>query len=153
MELLKKKSYAKAYVEILEIINHMGTEYKNKVPSKLLTFFEENKDTQYIYKLDESYSNKRKFLLDETLALLAMLELKYWANDSEKELLKQALKKNEMNYQQELSEKYDSSDLFKKINQVKSEEADIENEVYITKYKESIFKKFINKLKKIFSIK
>ena len=40
MEPQNTNSYAKAYTEILEIINYMGERYRSKTPPKLLKFFE-----------------------------------------------------------------------------------------------------------------
>lgn len=153
MELQKTDSYAKAYVEILEIIHHMGEEYKRKIPSKLLDFFEENKDINYIYQLIEKKDSQHKIFLDETIGLLSMLESKYWTTPEEKGILDKALKDNEIEYQKQLNEKYNPDNLFKKQNQVKNIEEVMKNEVAITEYKESIFKRFINKIKSIFHIK
>ena len=50
MYVQKNDTYAKAYVEILEIIKHMEQKYRDKIPIKLLKFFEENKDSSYEYK-------------------------------------------------------------------------------------------------------
>lgn len=145
MELQKTDSYAKAYVEILEIINNMGKEYKKKIPSKLLDLFEENKDLDYSFQL-----NGRQIFSDKTIGLLAMLESKYLANDDEKELLNKALAENEDNYQKELREKYNPDNLFQnKIDKVEI----VENPVVMVEYKESIIKKIKNWVKRTFNKK
>lgn len=100
MEYSKTNLYAKAYVEILEIINYLGDEYRKKLPFKLLNFFEENRDNTYKYKISEI--KQGPIFLKETLAILAILELKYWANEEEKLNLKRALSENEEKYQNEL---------------------------------------------------
>lgn len=147
MNLQITNTYTKAYVEILEIINYMGQEYKKKIPSRLLSFFEENKNLDYEYKLESLNSNKS--FLNETLILLALIEQKYWATDKEREILIKGLKENEKKYQESLSEKYNPDNLFKdKIEEIKT----IENTVALVEYKESIFRKFINKIKVIFHI-
>ena len=38
----------KSYVEILEILKHMDKVYVDKIPNKLIEFFEENKDKNSI---------------------------------------------------------------------------------------------------------
>lgn len=151
MELQMTDSYARAYVEILEIINHMGEEYKRKIPSKLLNFFEENKDLNYTYQLTKTTNNG--VFLDETISLLSMLESKYWATPEEKAILDKALKDNEIEYQKQLKEKYNPDNLFKKQDKMKNNEEVTTNEVAMTVYKESIFKRFINKIKSIFNIR
>lgn len=147
MELQKTDSYARAYVEILEIINHMGENYKKMIPSKLLKFFEENKDSNYIYDLGKSKDDNRQIFSNETIGLLSMLESKYWAKDNEKKLLNDALIENEKRYQEELREKYNSDNLFLK----KEEKVDtVGNSVVMVKYKESILTKIKNWFKRTF---
>lgn len=149
MESQMTDSYARAYAEILEIINHIGEDYKKKIPTKLLKFFEENKDMDYKYQLTKTTNNG--VFLDETIALLSMLESKYWATPEEKVILEKALKDNEMEYQNQLKEKYNPDFLFQKKKQVKNNEEAMTQEVEMIEYKESILKRFINKIKEIFS--
>lgn len=149
MESQMTDSYARAYAEILEIINHIGEDYKKKIPAKLLNFFEENKDMDYKYQSTKTINNG--VFLDETIALLSMLESKYWATPEEKVILEKALKDNEIEYQNQLKEKYNQDFLFKKKKQVKNNEEAMTQEVEMIEYKESILKRFINKIKKIFS--
>lgn len=149
MESQMTDSYARAYAEILEIINHIGEDYKKKIPAKLLNFFEENKDMDYKYQSTKTINNG--VFLDETIALLSMLESKYWATPEEKVILEKALKDNEMEYQNQLKEKYNPDFLFQKKKQVKNNEEAMTQEVKMIEYKESILKRFINKIKEIFS--
>lgn len=111
MDLQITSTYAKAYVEILEIISYMGQAYKKKIPSKLLNFFEENKDFGYEYNLESL--NLNSSFMNETLIILALIEQKYWASNKEQEILGQALKENEKKYQEDLREKYNTNNLFK----------------------------------------
>lgn len=142
---LQINAYSKAYVEILEIIRYMGPIYRKKIPSKLLNFFEKNKDASYKYKLD--YLNSNSSFLKETIILLALIEQKYWASNKELEILNQVLNENEKKYQKNLKEKYSADNLF--ANNL-SKENTYENCVAVIKYKESIFTKIKNWLKQIF---
>lgn len=114
MEIQNTNAYAKTYTEILEIINFMGDRYRKKTPQKLLDFFEENKDKNYIYKINEINDDVTRNFSKETLGLLSLMEYKYWASDSEKELLKKSLIENEKKYQEELRKKYTPDNLFKR---------------------------------------
>ena len=109
-------TYAQAYTEILEIIKNMEQQYKDKIPTKLIDFFEKNKDSSYKYNINEINENQNMAFSQKTIDLLAMLELKYLANETEKELLKDALDKNDIKYQTKLREKYNSDNLFKDRN-------------------------------------
>ena len=147
MKLQKTDSYAKAYVEILEIINHMGENYKKMIPSKLLKFFEDNKDLNYFYDLSKSEDDNMQIFSNETIGLLSMLEYKYWANDNEKKILNDALIENEKKYQEELRKKYNPDKLFKnKSSKVET----VKKSVNMVEYNESILIKIKNWLKRIF---
>lgn len=162
MDLQITRTYGKAYVEILEIINYMGKEYIKKIPSKLLDFFEENKALDYEYKL-ESLNSSSSFL-NETLIILALIEEKYWATDKEREILIQALNENERKYQECLREKYNPDNLFanknKKtpthtmtISETTSDttKKDATTSFSMVEYKESIFTKIRNWFKQFFN--
>ena len=154
MNLSVTSAYARAYVEILEIINYMGQEYKKKIPSKLLNLFEKNKDLNYEYKLEKLDLNTQ--FLKETLILLALIEKKYWATDREREILNQALKENEKKYQEDLRKKYNPDNIFicndsKKVTpSIAITETTIEETTNcsISEYQESIF----TRIKKWFKI-
>lgn len=144
-----------SYVEILEILKYMDKIYVDKIPKKLIEFFEENKANNYNFKYDSAVELDKQNLNDNTLALLAMLNLNYWCESEEhkKELIAR-YNDNEQKYQEELREKYNPDNIFKKDNQEKIIEKNIvKEEVSMVVYKESIFKKFINKIKSIFNIK
>lgn len=162
MDLQITNTYTKAYVEILEIINYMGQEYKKKIPSKLLNFFEENKDLDYEYNLE--CLNESTFFLKETLIILALIEQKYWATEKEREILDKALKENEKKYQEDLREKYNPDNLFSNRNikiepntTMISEKNSTKNKEKATtvfsmvEYKEFIFTRIKNWFKQIFN--
>jgi len=141
-------TYAQAYVEILEIIKNMEQHYKDKIPVKLIEFFEENKDSNYQYNIDKINENHNIEFSQKTIDLLAMLQLKYLATEEEKELLKDALDKNDIKYQTEMKEKYNPDNLFKnKNNQINQ---DTTNPVAMMEYKETIFTRIINRIKRLF---
>lgn len=150
MTMNKKNSY----VEILEILKYMDKIYVDKIPKELIKFFEENKANNYSFKFDSTVELDKQNLNDNTLALLAMLNLNYWCeSEKHKKELISRYNDNEKKYQEKLHEKYNSDNLFKKKHQKnKIEEKNSENEVAIVEYKKSIFKKIINKIRGIFHI-
>lgn len=160
MNLQITSAYARAYVEILEIINYMGQEYKKKIPSKLLNLFEKNKDLNYEYKLEKLDLNTQ--FLKETLILLALIEKKYWATDREREILNQALKENDKKYQGDLRKKYNPDNLFinnnlnkvittKTIEETNTSTAETTNSFSMTEYQESILIRIKNWFKRVFN--
>lgn len=88
-------------------------------------------------------------LKEETLSIIALLNLQYWCEaESEKERLRNIYNENERKYQDEIREKYNPDNLFKsKTPNIETEQID---NVSMIEYKESIFVKIINKIKKLF---
>lgn len=135
-----------AYSEICEFLDLLGDNYKNKVPNEMLILFEENKSDDYIPHINPNIPIKEQKLKEKTLTLISILYLKYWCEDEdEKEKLKKVYINNEIKYQNELKEKYDT-DIFKNKKINKSS-----NNLELVEYKKtSIFKKFIILIKRLF---
>ena len=146
MNFLLTTTYQKAYVEILEIINYMGQEYKKKIPRKLLNFFEKNKDLNYEYKLENL--NLSNLFLNETMIILALIEQKYWTTGKEQKVLNQALKENEKKYQEDLRQKYHLDNLFK--DKTLNTTQTVDNSIAMIEHKKSIFTKIKNLFKRNF---
>jgi hypothetical protein len=145
-------TYAQAYAEILEIIKNMEQHYQDKIPVKLIEFFEGNKDSNYQYNTDKINENQNMAFSQKTIDLLAMLQLKYLATEEEKELLKDTLDKNDIKYQTEMREKYNPDNLFKnKNNSSEIIQDNISTEAAIVEYKEKSFiQKLFDKIKYLF---
>lgn len=147
MNFTKSSLYMKAYVEILEIIKKIDVEHK--VPSKLIDFFEKNKDLNYEFKLKNM--DLKNQVLRETVIILAVLEQKYWANDNERKVLNKILEENEKKHQKEIREKYNSDKIFENSqkNIIKN---DINKNTKTSLYevKESIFVKIKKWFKNLF---
>ena len=149
-----KNEQRESYTEVLTILNYMEIEYQEKIPKKLIEFFKRNSAKDYKFDIDLAIPLKEQKLKAKTLSLLAMLNLNYWCeNEEEKQELMKKYSENEKKYQEELREKYNPDNIFKKRNQEnKIEENIIQNEVALVEYKEPIFRRFINKIKSIFHI-
>ena len=141
-----------AYSEVNMFLELIGEEMSNQIPLKLRKFFKREMDKNYIPTIDTKIPIKEQRLKRKTIAIIAGLNLQYWCKDEErkKELL-EVYSNNEKKYQEELREKYNPDNIFKKRTQENTiEEKNIENEFALVEYKESIFKKLINKIKNIF---
>ena len=143
-----------AYSEIDEFISLLPEEHKNKLPTKLKEFFAEEKDKQYKKNIDSSIPIKDQGLLEETLAIIALLNLQYWCeSETEKQRLKEVYAKNEEKYQKMLQTEYNPNDIFKKkTSNVEKEQTHVENTQIVT-YKEPLLKRIINKIKHLFKRK
>lgn len=144
-----------AYSEIDEFLSLLTDEKREQIPVKLREFFKEEKDKNYTKGIKLDIPVKDQNFKEETLAIIALLNLEYWCQDEEeKEKLRKIYDNNEKIYKEMLQVEFKPDDVFKKKNVV------IENEnneqvapVSMVEYKESVFKKIINKIKQVFNIK
>ena len=134
-------STRQAYTEIDTFINLLDEYNKNKIPQKLREYFKNNRDINYSKEINPNRPIKDQNLKEETLALIAILNLKYWCEDEiEKQRLKKIYDNNENEYQIKLREKYNPDNLFK--NKQNNVEINQQSQTALVEYKEdSIFKK------------
>lgn len=144
-----------AYAEVIEVLDNMSFEDRNKIPKNVYDFFIEKSSKDYIKHLNKNISLCNQEIREDTKEILAILLTNYWCKtENEKNQLLKLFRDNELKYQEELREKYNPDNIFKKRNQENEiEEISIQNEVALVEYKESIFKKIIDKIKNIFHIK
>ncbi len=137
----------KAYSEVDAILTLLGSEWIEKIPSKFVTFIKTEKDPDYVANINPDVYLEEQNLLPETISILAMLKLDYWCEtEEEKEELLNMLNENEKAYQEELSKKYSTENLFKNRNQTEGQE---NNDIIM--YKEPNFlAKILEKIRKIF---
>lgn len=96
----------KAYSEVCSLINLLDDDYRNKIPVKLIKFFEKEKLFTYIPDINPDIPLEEQDLQQNTIDILAMLKLHYWcSNKNEKEKLLKLLNDNERKYQDELRKK------------------------------------------------
>ncbi len=145
--------YSEAIVEVLEILQYSDDNIIEKIPQKLIEFWQKNKSTTYRPNLDHSKSINEMDLKKKTKSIISMIYLNYLCDDEEKNNIKLILKDNEEKYQQKLKEKYNPDNIFKKYNQ-KQEVAEnvVATNMAMVEYREPIFKRIINTIKKFFHI-
>lgn len=130
-----------AYSEVDEFLGLISNEHRNKIPKKLREFFREEKDTNYIKGINPNVPIKNQKLKEETLGIIALLNLQYWCEDeNEKKRLKEVYAKNEKRYQEYLQVQFNPNEIFKKKEPT-------QESLSIVEYKESIIKKLVNKIK------
>ena len=144
-----------AYSEIDAFLDILSEEKRNEIPQKLINLFKEEKDKLYVKKIDINVPLKEQNLREETLDIIAFLNLQYWCKDeNEKERLVKIYTQNEQKYQEKLRGKYNPDNLFKKNTKKETDyEETIQNDVAMVEYKESIINKIINRIKVFFRIK
>lgn len=145
-----------AYSEVYEILNLLDKDYKEKVPYKVRTFFEEERLQDYKPEIDTDTPLIDQNLKRETIVLLAILNLNYWCETpEEKQEILDELSQNEKE-KQDLLEEYNPDNLFKKKPNDVVENEDTINiqEVSLVEYKkQGLFKRILDKITRFFKKK
>lgn len=139
--------YSEAITDVLDILEHTEEKEVEKIPYQLMEFLKQNKSPNYIPNIDYTKNVKEMKLNEQTQALLGLIYYKYWANEEEKKYFNEKITKNEQRYQDELRDKYSIDNIFK---QRREKEEQKPEQALVVIEKESFWKKFINRIKKIF---
>ena len=143
--------YTKCLVELDEILNYLLLENLEKIPLEIRNSIKEHKDKEYIWKYDETKELKEQKLDRKTIAMLSYLNMEYLLNKEQKEYMQNLHKLNEQKIEKEKQKKYNPDSLFKNRKSDTIQEIETINEnVAMVEYKESVFKRFWNKIKKVF---
>ena len=138
-----------AYTEVYTILQELNEEEYNKISPEVIETIEANRNEEYEYELDDKLELKEQPMLPETKAILFNLFRDYLATPEQKAKIKkmqnEARQKNELKKQQIYN-----TDVF--ANRQKEDTVQQNNEkMQIVKYKENIFKRILNKIKRFFS--
>ena len=139
--------YSEAIVEILDILNNSDETIYNKIPKKLIEFWQRNKSETYKPNLDHSKKLTEMNLKEKTKSIIAMIYLNYLCDEDEKKETILILKNNENAYQKEIREKYNPDNIFKNTNKEVMTEQNI-NITDMVKYKKSIILRIIDFIKR-----
>jgi len=144
--------YNKRLVEVDEILNYLSEEDLLKIPEEVRNVIKENKDKEYFWKYDETKPLKEQDVSRDTIAFLSYLNMEYLLNEKQKEYMQRLHELNEKKLEEAKAEEYSVDDLFKnkKLQQEEAKEAEQKQELSLVEYKESFFKKLINRIKNLF---
>lgn len=142
-----KSNVKNAYSEALFIINNFEPGLYRKVPDKLINFLYNNRNEDYVVKIDLNQSINDQNILVETRALLAIIYRDFICS---KEKKIQLIEEDEK-YFQENAKKID--DLFNKNKLSKDIEIQVNEDKQVIIAKESFFTKVKNIIRRIFGKK
>ena len=148
--------YGIAMAETLHYLKGISQDDINRIPDKFMNFLKNNASQNYECKFDYTRPLKELNLKNETRGLIAMICLEYWCETEEqKNSFREHLNKNEKQYREELRKKYNIDDFENRKN--KEHEHNIKeninvSEVAMVDYKDSAFRKILNKIKSLFNI-
>lgn len=141
--------YANAYTEVCEILNCLDKDEYNKIPIELIAVFEENKNLEYEYEINEEQDLTKQPMLIETKAILLNIFRDYLASPEQSKKIKQWLQADREYLEKQKQERY-GNNVFKSNGKKECNTNKVEVYLPIEIKKQSIFKKIISKLKNIF---
>ena len=142
------KNIRQAYSEVDEFLSLLSEHERNKIPENLREIFRQEKDKDYIKGINPSIEIKDQNLLEETLAIIAMLNLNYICEDEEeKARLREVYANNEKKYQDIFQMDFNADEVFGTKDEYFTQKLE---EQIIVPVKENIFQKIINKIKRLF---
>ncbi len=86
------KRYARAYKEVIEIYNCLPEEEKKKIPEEKIEFYKSNMDIDYEFSIDPNIPLNKQNISKEASAIVVNLFLDYFADDTQREKLKEAFR-------------------------------------------------------------
>ena len=140
--------YAKAYTEVLEIINHFSEDEYKKIPKEKIDFYEKHKDRKYDFKINPNIDLAEQNISRKANAILVSLFRDYFATAKQKEILKNLLQQNQEKLEKEKYLKYNADNIFNKSN---SNINDSKDKVALVEIKNEVwYRKILNFFKRIF---
>ena len=139
-------TYEMAYVEVLEILNHLPQEDYNKIPKEKIEYYEKNKDRNYFFKFDEYFPIEEQRISKKAKAIIISLFKNYFATQIQQQKLNSILQENSKKIEIAKLKKYNPDNLFK--NKETNIEL-LENSNDMVEHKESIITKIKNWFKRI----
>lgn len=144
--------YANAYTEVYEILNCLDKEEYKKIPEELIEVFEENRNLDYEYEVNEEEDLMKQPMLKETKAILLNIFRDYLATPEQSQKIKQWLEEDRQYIEKQKQEKYNINIWKNKLGENKNN-TNNQNILLPTKIKkQSILQKIINKIKKFLKI-
>lgn len=140
--------FAEASAEINEILRYLPTEYVEKIPVKLREFFNKVKKADYVSKIDPYKQLDEQELKPKTKTLLTVIYRNYWCNEEERAELDKILIENDKKYEQELRERYNPDNIFKKKEIIEEKVETIQENLPMVA-KQNLFTKVWNFIKNI----
>ena len=146
-----KTNYANAYKEVLVVLETLIEEDYNKIPKEYIEFLKANCNNDYDFYYDTSKTFEQQELLDDTKYILFGFFEKFGATELQKEKIKAFKNNYYRKLEEEKKAKYNNTDIFQNNNMKKQDKREVvTNEVEMIEYKDSLFRKIINKIKELF---
>lgn len=134
------------------ILSCLNNEEYLKIPEELIEVFEENRNLEYEYEINDEQDLSKQPMLKESKAILLNLFRDYLATPEQNQKIKQWLQADRVYLENQKQKQYNNNvfENNKKYEKINNEESKTILPVVIKK--QSIFYRIINKLKSFFKI-
>ena len=102
--------------QVLDVIKHTDKNVVDKISKSFIEFLENNKESDYEVNIDYTNEDWINQINEEAKIILALIYRDFLVSEDEREKLIVNEKKIDKLYQEELSKKYNTEELFKNIN-------------------------------------
>lgn len=144
------KTTRKAYTEVNQFLRLLDKETLEKIPESVRNVFSQEKDKEYFKKISADIPIKKQNLMEETLAIIAYLNLEYICeNEKEKERLREIYKRNEEKYKDIFQISFDEQTVFKKMHDEAGGQKQDGSECLVEIKKDTFISRLLNAFRKI----
>lgn len=147
-----KKEYRQAFSEVDTIINMMPLELVNKIPRRFIEMVREEKDISYTPIIKEPLEEEK--LMNETIIILGLIYRDFLVSKEKRKELQLSDAEELRQVEEEIREKYNPDNLFKKSPNTQHIEEDKKKEelTSLVVQEEKWYQKIWNVIKNIFHI-
>lgn len=134
-----------SFTEVYDIVKHLDNSLYNKIPNQFIEMLKQNMDTNYNVNIDYSKKINEQELLQDTKVILSLIYRDYICSKEKSQELIEKDKLELKQYEEELKEKHSIENIFK----IRKQEQTMQ-QIQVIEYKQSIFKRIINKILSFF---
>lgn len=132
---------SKRFSEVYEILRYLSKDNFNKIPKEIIEYINENRNKKYVWNIDKKKKLYEQDLDENTIAILAYINMEYLVNEEQKQYLKKLYLYND--------EKYEKNTNKITINEIFPKKEVIPSKELIEYNSEKFFQKIVQKFKKI----
>ena len=138
-----------AYTEVYTILQELNEEEYEKIPDVVIKTIKENRNEKYDYEIDDELELKEQSMLPRTKAILFILFRDYIATQEQKQKIIRMQNEERQKNETEKQRLYNNN-IFGNKSDIKIEKESQKQNIELIEYKENIFIKILNKVKKFF---
>ena len=150
---MKEIKYANAYTEVYEILNCLNEEDYKKIPTDLIEVFEEYRNLDYDYEVNDEQDLSKQPMLKETRAILLNIYRDYLATSDESKMIKAWLQADREYLEKQKIEKYKQNKKLQNDNDsFQIYKADQSNSLPVESKNQVFFRQVIDRIKQYLNI-